>query len=308
MKHKILFVDDEQNVLLSIKRIFRTADFDLLTAESGKEAITILTTTTVSIIVSDMKMPGMSGTELLKEVMNIQPNAIRIILSGHAEAENIMDAVNKGSIWRFVSKPWNNAELKMTLINAIDLYEKKVEKQELIIALKEKTEQLDTMNKLLEKKVRQRTWLLNERSQLLTMLVEDKGIEITLWRVCSSISKFLAGKPVFIVPSFLEHIYAVKEEEVRGGKLPPSMSELVELVLNNEKTIVKEGSLGILLIKSDIKLGVLLIRSITVQEGAKIEKSISSFISFLEIALFQYKLSNNTPELLENIDKLIGSV
>ena len=233
---------------------------------------------------------------------------IWIILSGHAEAENIMDAVNKGSIWRFVSKPWNNDELKMTLINAIDLYEKKVEKQELIIALKEKTEQLDTMNKLLEKKVRQRTWLLNERSQLLTMLVEDKGIEITLWRVCSSISKFLAGKPVFIVPSFLEHLYAVKEEEVRGGKLPPSMSELVELVLNNEKTIVKEGSLGILLIKSDIKLGVLLIRSITVQEGAKIEKSISSFISFLEIALFQYKLSNNTPELLENIDKLIGSV
>ena len=308
MKHKILFVDDEENVLLSIKRIFRTADFDLLTASSGKEGIAILEKTAVSVIVSDMKMPEMSGAELLKEAMNIRPDAIRIILSGYSEADNIMDAINKGSIWRFISKPWNNDDLKMTLKNAVDLYEKKMEKQELIIALQEKTDQLYTINKLLEEKVRQRTWLLNERSQLLTMLVEDKGIEVILWRVCSSISKFLAGKPVFIIPSFLENIYVVQEGDARGGKLPPSMSELGEMVLNNEKTIVKEGSLGILLRKSDTKLGVLLIRSITEEEGAKVEESVSSFISFLNIALYQYKLSKNTPELLDNIDKLMGYV
>ncbi|MDA3941460.1 MAG: response regulator [Spirochaetia bacterium] len=308
MKHKILFVDDEKNVLLSIKRIFRTTDFELLTADSGKDAITILKETNVSIIISDMKMPEMTGSELLKEAMKIRPDAIRIILSGHSEAENIMDAINEGSIWRFISKPWHNNELIMTLRNASELYERKIEKNKLIIALKEKTDQLNSMNKLLEQKVKQKTWLLNERSQLLTMLVEDQGIEVTLWRVCSSISKFLSGKPVFIIPSFLEHIYTVMEGDARGGKLSPSMLELGSTVLKDGKTTVREGSLGILLRKNNTKLGVLLIRSISDEDGPKIEKSISSFISFLEIALFQYKLSKNTPELIENIDKLMGYV
>jgi len=308
MKHKILFVDDEENVLISIKRIFRNSNYEILTASNGEEGILILKKTSVSVIISDMKMPKMNGAEFLKKAMELDPDAIRIILSGHIEADNIMDAINEGSIWHFISKPWNNDEIKMTINNAVELYEKKMEKKELFVALKEKTRQLNAMNKLLEKKVKQRTWLLNERSQLLTMLVEDQGIELTLWRVCSSISKFLAGKPVFIIPSFLEHIYTVQEGDARGGKLPPSMTELGVKVLNEEKTIIKEGSLGILLRKKDVKLGVIIIRSITEKEGKIIEKSISSFISFLEIALFQYKLSKNTPELLENIDKLIGYV
>jgi DNA-binding response OmpR family regulator len=308
MKHKILFVDDDENVLFSIKRTLRTANFDLLTAYSGKEGLSILENTTVGVIVSDMKMPAMNGAEFLKEAINIRPDAVRIILSAYSDSDNIMAAVNEGSIWRYISKPWDSNDLKMTLKNALDLYEKNIEMQELIIALKEKTNQLDAMNKLLEKKVKQRTWLLNERSQLLTMLVEDTDIGIILWRVCSSISKFLNGKSVYIVSPFLHHITAAKGGEAKNGELPPLISELAELVINSKINIKKEDSLGIFLKKSETLLGVLLIDAVTESESSKTTNSISSFISFLEIALFQYKLSNNTPELLDNIDKLMGYI
>ena len=308
MKHKILFVDDEENVLYSLKRILRTSGFELLTAASGKEGVAILEKTAVSVVVTDMKMPEMNGTEFLKRAKEICPNSIRIILSGYAEVNSIMDAINEGSIWRFIPKPWNNDELKIALKNALELYEKEEERKLLVDALREKTIQLEDSNRTLEKKVEKRTWLLNERSQLLTMLVEDQGIEVILWRACSGISKFLSGKPVYIIPSFLEHIYSVKEGEATGDTLSPLLSELLKKVLDRNKTMIMDNSIGILLRKGKTSLGVLIIGSLTENESAGIVESIPGFISFLNISLFQYKLSGNTPQLLENIDKLMGYV
>ncbi|MBI9102644.1 MAG: response regulator [Spirochaetales bacterium] len=298
MKHKILFVDDEENILLSLKRIFRTSDYEGQYVSSGKEGLAFLKENPVSVIISDMKMPEMNGVEFLQEAMKICPDAVRIILSGHAEAGNIMDAINRGSIWHFISKPWDNDDLRITIRNAVDLYDRNQERIELI-------ETLDKMNKELEKKVEERTWLINERTNLLNMLVEDASINDILNRACHTISQYLGEKKVILKTLFTESIYSSLEKAPQN--LPPLYLELEKEVNGSEKYGCREGILAIPLEKSGSLLGILFMETDCTHSTETIN-SISGFISLLNITLFQYKSLESTPKLLEDIDKLIGSI
>jgi len=115
----ILFVDDELSILSTLKRLLRREPYDILTADSGQQGLEILADNSVDIVISDMRMPHMSGAEFLQQVKQRYPHTKRIIMSGYADIEAVVDAVNKGGICHFISKPWDNDELKTIICDLV---------------------------------------------------------------------------------------------------------------------------------------------------------------------------------------------
>ncbi len=111
MAPRILLVDDEPNVIKAISRALQDEPCEILTAKSGREALKLMLTTAIDIIVTDERMPGMSGVELLGAVSRIYPETTRIILTGHANTNLVFQAINDGKIYRFLTKPWDDEEL-----------------------------------------------------------------------------------------------------------------------------------------------------------------------------------------------------
>jgi len=107
----LLLVDDEQNVLNALRRLLRREGYRILTAGSGAEALELLALQPVQVIVSDQRMPGMSGVEFLSKVKELYPETVRISLSGYSEISTVTDAINKGAIWKYITKPWDDEAL-----------------------------------------------------------------------------------------------------------------------------------------------------------------------------------------------------
>jgi type II secretory ATPase GspE/PulE/Tfp pilus assembly ATPase PilB-like protein/FixJ family two-component response regulator/RNA polymerase subunit RPABC4/transcription elongation factor Spt4 len=118
----LLFVDDEENVLQALRRIFLDENYEILTATSGVDALKIMESTIVHLVISDHRMPGMIGSELLREIKNRWPETIRIMLTGHADIQAIMGAVNEGAVYKFITKPWNDEDLRLTVSLALQQY------------------------------------------------------------------------------------------------------------------------------------------------------------------------------------------
>lgn len=115
MKHSILFVDDEKPILNTLLRSFRGSEFDVFTAENGQAALAIVARESIDIIISDMRMPNMTGHQLLRDVKELSPTTIRLILSGHAEEKDIIRAMLDGSCKMYILKPWDNQSLHKTI-------------------------------------------------------------------------------------------------------------------------------------------------------------------------------------------------
>ena len=147
-KIAILYVDDEENNLFSFKATFRIK-YNVLTALSGNGALKILAETPIQIIITDQRMPEMTGVEFLEKVLEIYPDPMRVLLTGYADMEAVVDAVNKGKIFHYLAKPWNEEELDLTINRA---YEKYLEK----FRLRELNEKLETSNDQLEFLLRQK--------------------------------------------------------------------------------------------------------------------------------------------------------
>lgn len=125
-KINILYVDDEVNNLLSFKALFRLK-YKVFTAERGKDAIKILDENEIHVIITDQRMPEMTGVELLESILESHPEPIRILLTGYADLNAVIDAVNKGKIFHYLSKPWDEKELDDTIKQAYEIYLKRKE-------------------------------------------------------------------------------------------------------------------------------------------------------------------------------------
>lgn len=129
----VLFVDDEEKVLIAIERAFHEEPFNTLFAQSAKEALEILQQHEVHVIVTDMRMPEMDGLQFLKVIKDDYPHVIRMVLSGYTEVNMLLEAINQGEIFRFIPKPWkSNEELKTIVLQAIEFYELHGEREMLI--------------------------------------------------------------------------------------------------------------------------------------------------------------------------------
>lgn len=146
-KINILYVDDEENNLVSFKATFRIK-YNVYTAISSDAAREILDSKTVEIIITDQRMPETTGVEFLESILEKHPEPMRILLTGYADMNAVIDAVNKGKIFHYLTKPWNEEELDMTIKRAYDVYALRRDEKEL-------TEKLGVSNAQLEFLLRQ---------------------------------------------------------------------------------------------------------------------------------------------------------
>lgn len=121
-KHPLLIVDDEPDVLFSLKALLRH-EFVLHTAESGEEALKILSQHPVHVIMTDQRMPGMTGVELLEQARRLYPTAIRIVFTGYADIKAVVEAINSAGLYRYITKPWDPDDLIDTLHAAAQRFE-----------------------------------------------------------------------------------------------------------------------------------------------------------------------------------------
>jgi two-component system NtrC family sensor kinase len=166
---KILCVDDEKSVLKSLERLFLDTDYEILTAMSGDEGLELLRNSgQIQLVVSDFRMPKMNGVDFLKEVYKYWPDTVRIVLSGYADTAAIVEAINEGKIYKFIPKPWNDDELKITISHALEHYFTKQRNIELAVQLEKANTELIEINSSLEKLVEERTSELSLQNRILT--------------------------------------------------------------------------------------------------------------------------------------------
>ncbi|WDT85672.1 response regulator [Alteromonas sp. 009811495] len=155
--YTVLFVDDEPNILRAIKRALFTMDITLLLAESGAKALELLEKNEVHVVISDMKMPQMSGAELLEQVAIKYPETFRVVLTGYADIESTIKAVNQGKIHRYLQKPWDNQELVAAVEEGLERVKLKAENERLQKLTRLQNKKLKDVNSSLEQMVHKRT-------------------------------------------------------------------------------------------------------------------------------------------------------
>jgi len=138
----ILYVDDEVNNLTAFRATYRR-EFIIHTAESAAKGLEILKEHKINLILTDQRMPNMTGIEFLEEVLKINPDPIRILITGYADINAVIDAINKGQVYRYISKPWNDQELRLTILNAFEVYTLREENKVLTQQLLKANEQLE---------------------------------------------------------------------------------------------------------------------------------------------------------------------
>lgn len=122
-RRALLVVDDDPNILASIRRLLRSQGYHVLTAGSAREAMELLASHQVQVILSDQRMPEMSGTELLQRVKQMHPDTVRIVLSGYTELQSVIAAINEGALYKFLTKPWDDDQLRRHVREAFEYYD-----------------------------------------------------------------------------------------------------------------------------------------------------------------------------------------
>ncbi|OGT03863.1 MAG: secretion system protein E [Gallionellales bacterium RBG_16_57_15] len=171
--YRILLVDDEPNVLSALKRVFRQENYEVVTVPGGQEALALLRKEPFHLMISDYMMPGMTGAELLKQVKALKPEIIRIMLTGHADTGAVMGAINEGAVYKFILKPWNDDDLRVTVALALEQYDliqkNKVLQQDNV----QKSREISALAKLTVSNRSQLAIMLNKKNLLSSQQVQE---------------------------------------------------------------------------------------------------------------------------------------
>lgn len=160
----VLFVDDEPNILKTLRRLFMDEDYDVHTAGNGREALELIAGgLQPTLIISDQRMPEMGGAEFLAQAAVLVPDSIRMVLTGYADINAAVMAINRGGIYRYIMKPWNDDDLKLTVREALAHFKLVAENRALSQELAEKNRHLAQMNEQLEVMVKARTSELDQK-------------------------------------------------------------------------------------------------------------------------------------------------
>ncbi len=157
MERTLLLVDDEENIVSALVRLLRRDGYTILRARSGREGLEMLAQHEVGVIISDQRMPEMTGVEFLSRVKELYPDTVRIVLSGYTELNSVTDAINRGAIYKFLTKPWEDSLLRANVEEAFHRHEMKLENARLNRELSEANATLLRINQELEQRVEEKT-------------------------------------------------------------------------------------------------------------------------------------------------------
>ena len=183
----ILCVDDEPNILSALKRLFRAKGFQVRVAESGQAGLALLETEAVDLVISDMRMPEMDGTQFLAQVRERWPETIRLLLTGYSDINSIIDAINRGEIFRYIAKPWDDNDIVLIVRQALERKALVQEKQRLEALTFQQNEELKALNASLEARVLARTAELSVANEKL------KTNFVTVLKVFSTLFEMRGG-------------------------------------------------------------------------------------------------------------------
>lgn len=232
--YTVLFVDDEPNILRAIKRALFTMDITLLLADSGAKALELMSQNEVHVVISDMKMPQMSGAELLEQVAINYPETFRVVLTGYADIESTIKAVNQGKIHRYLQKPWDNQELIAVVEEGLERVKLKTENLRLQKLTRLQNKKLRDVNASLEQVVQKRTRQI--KAALNKIEKHNIAMEQVLFNVIS-INPNIDGKfaiEVSELASKIARIARFEKDEIKNVRYAGLICELGLLGLETE--------------------------------------------------------------------------
>ncbi|ADH84997.1 HD domain-containing phosphohydrolase [Desulfurivibrio alkaliphilus] len=223
----VLFVDDEDNILRALRRLFQEEKFEVVTATSGEEALEIISRRDdCAVIVSDQRMPGLSGVETLARVRKQAPLILRLLLTGYADIEAAMDSINRGGVFRYITKPWQDEELLQTVRHAHQHHHLVKENLRLSELVKKQNEELKRWNSELENMVQEQT------EELQRSYDELKAFNSRLRANFKSVITALAGLMELRNKRMRSHSQNVAEIAARvGSELKLAVAERENLVV-----------------------------------------------------------------------------
>ncbi len=341
-RHKILFVDDEQNILRTLKRLFIDSDYEIFTASSGIEAIGLLDKENFSLILSDYRMPEMNGVEFLMIAKEKTPDTIRMILTGFADVSVAISAINEGEIYKFCEKPWEGESLKVQVKRAIEHHELVSERKELLERIKVQNEELKDLNQNLEQKVDDKTHELKKAYKDLQLKVKELEGRDTILQYLLTIHTFdeiinlilevlgslnLYDKILIYVTDTDKNKMVPKAgitvEEGESLFLKDEIGHFPELpvlkIAKDDRSIlegtsplnkINEHSIYLPIEKDRKCLGALLVDNS--QSKKKLEltelKTLSGFTSLAALAINEQVVSDSLPDIHSQIDDFLGEL
>lgn len=190
----ILCVDDEPGILSALRRLFRARGYQVCSAESGRAGLALLQTQAVDLVISDMRMPEMDGVEFLAQVRRRWPDSVRLLLTGYADIGTVIEAINRGEIYRYITKPWDDDEMALIVREALAHRALALEQKRLAALLVFQNEALQAANALLEARVQARTAELQQASALQRSVNDQlKASFITSIKVFTAVVELRGG-------------------------------------------------------------------------------------------------------------------
>jgi len=210
---RLLLVDDEENILRSLQRVLRKEPYELAMTKSGDEALQLMEDQRIDLVISDARMPGMDGPTLLAKIKKRFPWCIRILLTGYADIDSTISAINDGQIYRYISKPWDDEELRLVIRQALAFQHSERRRLALEKLTRKQNQELQELNASLEQKVLSRTEELSETADMLDLAYQElRQSYVTTTEVFSSlIDKRLPAnrqpnaKVIALVKAFAEY-------------------------------------------------------------------------------------------------------
>ncbi|MEW6218811.1 MAG: response regulator [Thermodesulfobacteriota bacterium] len=339
MEHAILFVDDEKNILRTLQRLFMDEPYRILLANSGPEGLALLEQgERPAVIVSDQRMPGMGGVEFLTKAQALAPDSIRMVLTGYADINAAVDAVNLGGASRYLLKPWHDDDLRLVIRDAVARFDLERANRELTFQLTDQNRQLEELTAELEERVQLRTRELDDALQTqrrLSRMLERKVQELegrdriqqhllTLHPLAETL-KTVLETVVRAVPVDRAALYltplageeqgpAASHPDAGDGDLLAGLADEVRQVAASGEpwTGVVGPDTAVLLVpmvKGDEVLGVMAVSRGGPQPLRDEErKALASLVGLAAIAVHDSRVHDGLPSLCATLDEVLGGL
>lgn len=297
-KYTILYVDDEESNLRIFKNTFRK-DYNILTATSGTEGLEVLNSQDVDLILTDQRMPGMSGIDFLKKAFSKYPELNRILVTAYSDYDVLREAVNELKIFQYVEKPWREEDIKTTIDSALEIHRLKIENQNLTSSLLVKNEELTRINKELSAEI-------DRHKQTQLELIKEKEYAENCNRLKSA---FLANMshevrtPMNSIMGFVDLIFEdyISQETKREymNIVQGSCSQLLHIIDNIiEISKIDSGNVELRKVKFEVND---VVNYVYKSFSAKVGQNISLSCNLAQESILIYNDSLKLEQVLKNL-------